>query len=402
MSFPTPSTFDRHRRGLSRRRGVRLGLSIVEVLTSIVVAMIGVFGVMILIPFAVRQAQTGLDSDAAVTTARNAISQMELTGMQFPQNWGGHNPAIPQVLSLDPLGVTEPSGGGGATFPFRLEGNVGGLTIPAVNFLDPAGNQFNSEMARRMCRTANDLLFEEPDVANFTSGPPQIFDVDGGGNLLRRQAQGRVSWSAIVVPFKSVAGGTPPTSRWSYRMYILVYKNRRFDDAVRVGGAGSALARNPDGTITDLGGVMVAGQIDPDANTGAQSPLGNVVGVPPLVTEVAQRDDWVLLINRSRNWDDDTLPNPQTTPPTVFVEKGFDRQLAFYRVVNVNSAGNSVTLDGPDFDFGTPHAVAGDNSDDDLPESVIRETHIVHLKDVVGVYERTFTPEQESNWNLSN
>jgi len=362
MSFPTRiPTFD--------RLGARSGLSIVEVLTSIVVAMIGVFGVMVLIPFAVRQAQTGLDSDAAVTAARNAVSQMELTGMQFPQNWqtesGPYDSVVPTIFSLDPLGVTETSFGD-AGFPFR-GGNLGGLAIEAANFRDPSGVAFNSELARRMCRTADDLLFEEPDISLLNTGPPQIFDVDGSGTALRRQANGRVSWSAVVVPFKSSsASAATSTSRWSYRMYILVYKNRRFDDALRVGGPGSELARDPDGTITDLGGVMVAEQVGA-ANTGVQSPLGNVVDVPETVTEVMQRDDWVLLINRDSG-----------------KEPGFDRQLAFCRVVNL--AGTSVTLDGPDFDFGA----AG------------TETYIAHLNGVVGVYERTFTPEQESNWNLSN
>ena len=73
------------------RLGARSGLSIIEVLTSVVVAMIGVFGVLALIPFAVKQASLGLDSDAAVTTARNAISQMEITGMQFPSELGKLN-----------------------------------------------------------------------------------------------------------------------------------------------------------------------------------------------------------------------------------------------------------------------------------------------------------------------
>ena len=45
----------------SKSTHLREGISIIEVLTSIVVAMIGVFGVMILIPFAVKQAKTGLD-----------------------------------------------------------------------------------------------------------------------------------------------------------------------------------------------------------------------------------------------------------------------------------------------------------------------------------------------------
>ena len=43
----------------------REGVTIIEVLTSMAVATIGVFGVMVMIPFAVKQSQSGLDADAA-------------------------------------------------------------------------------------------------------------------------------------------------------------------------------------------------------------------------------------------------------------------------------------------------------------------------------------------------
>ena len=414
------------------RPSARSGLSIVEVLTSVVVAMIGVFGVMALIPFAVKQASIGLDSDAAVVTARNAISQMEITGMQVPQNWTlldsaatfrPYDPTTgdaPGVFSLDPLGLSEiavlEQGRDGlsvpfeaedftaATFPFRLPdvnssfptqlhpdvfgAVIEDLAIPAATFNSPTG-VFDVELARRMCRAANDLVFNEPDSSSAVgnlSGPIAVFDNDGTN--LRRQSQGRISWSAIVVPFKPeplTQFDPGATARWSYRMYILVYKNRQF---------------TPFASNDDPGGAMRAAQLDPNnvANTGMQSPVGTVeylpgpAGDPVVLTGGIKRDDWVLLINRLRNWTDDgTPPAPATAgdPPIEYAEKGFDRQLGFYRVVNfsdedegVNPA--SVTLDGPDFNFGNPA--------DTSAASVVRETYIVHLKDVVGVYERTFTP----------
>ena len=102
--------------------------------------------------------------------------------------------------------------------------------------------------------------------------------------------------------------------------------------------------------------------------TGLQSPVSNVEIDAPIQGFIS-RDDWVMLINRD---------------PTA--EAGFDRQVAFYRVVsatdNADGASATLTLDGPDFNF-----AAG-------------PTHIVHLNNVVGVYERTFTPESESDWNI--
>lgn len=396
------------------RLGARSGLSIIEVLTSVVVAMIGVFGVLALIPFAVKQASLGLDSDAAVTTARNAISQMEITGMQIPQNWvllngagtaAAYNPLggdSPGVFSLDPLGITQIGFLNGrfepmdedylaAAFPFRLYDPIGGtfptqlhedivgsvaedLAIPAANFSSPSGF-FDLELARRMCRAGNDLVFAEPDSSDAppdvdadgipdASGPIQLFDTDGGA-AQRRQSQGRISWSSIVVPFTNEPTATT-IERWSYRMYILVYKDRQFEP----------VAFNPDGSLNELGGAMTAALVNTNLS-GPQSPVSIVDFQDPVsLGGAVKRDDWVMLINRD---------------PTAPAE--FDRRLAFYRVVNFAEADDnnpaSITLDGPDFDFGPPGE----------PDRV--NTYIVHLKDVLGVYERSFTPELDSNWNLS-
>ena len=373
MNFFSPNSTNGY------RPSARSGLSIIEVLTSVVVAMIGVFGVLALIPFAVKQASLGLDSDAAVTTARNAISQMEITGMQIPQNWALLNVAsgqietydpngvgddAPGVFSLDPLGILElariegtttlpnETDFGNASFPFQIYDPAGtypgDLVIPAANFVrpiitppfDPTVHQFDLELARRMCRSTNDLVFGEPDLSDDTdldgdgipdssvSGPIQFFDQDGGPQ--RRQFKGRISWSAIVAPFTNDLTA-PSVDRWSYRMYILVYKDRQFDEFIL----------NADDTVNDLGGAMTVALLDTSALDRLQSPV-SVVEFPDSISlsGAVKRDDWVLLINR---------PDPSATP-------GFDMQLAFYRVVNfsdedeVSSA--SITLDGPDFDFG--------------------------------------------------
>jgi len=116
-------------------------------------------------------------------------------------------------------------------------------------------------------------------------------------------------------------------------------------------------------------------------NTGPANPVSTVfleTGATPITVQgVVTRDDWVMLINRNR-----------------FSEPGFDRQIAFYRVVNVAdesaSSPANLTLDGPPFVFGV-----GNGSDGFGP------TYIVHLQNVIGVYERTFVPETESTWNIS-
>lgn len=387
----------------------RSGLSIIEVLTSIVVAMIGVFGVMILIPFAVKQAQTGLDSDAATMLGRNANAQFEIAGYRFPENWAVYNTALgkeipyspfrnwdsdgdgvrdsspmaPRIISIDPLGIAEngmskttPLATGaahsaaffpynrldiGTPFPADLNilpanlGTASGATM-ADSDLDGLVDLGGQALARRMFRTSEDLIFG--DAADELLGPEQAFDL-GPSGVLRRQSNGRLSWSAIVVPFKDnpLLGGT---NRWSYKMYILVYKDR---------GTSIDAAPEPEDQ-------MATAQV---TNTGSVNPVSTVFletgGSPILVQGFVARDDWVMLINRNSA-----------------AEPGFDRQLAFYRVVNVSDesavAPANMTLDGPPFVF-------SDGSGNYGP------TYVVHLQDVVSVFERTFTPESESNWNIT-
>ncbi len=364
---------------LSSTAAYRSGFSIIEVLTSIVVAMIGVFGVMVLIPFAVKQAQTGLDSDAATIVARNAYAKFEISGYRNTTNWltdilTAADPTVPQVFSIDPLGITEndPLNYVFANFPFN-QSHIGSGSFPApyviraANLGTPAGVGMNKADARRMFRAADALVFGQAIDSSVgaadasLNGPSQIYDAGGTVPILKRQSYGDISWSAIVVPVKD---GLANASAWKYRMYILVYKDRITD-------------------VNDPKGRMLTATLAP--TTGNASPVSNVYLADYSINLEAgtfRKDDWVMLINRD--------PNAQP---------GFDLQLGFYRVVSHANSSNltsppvvppllpSITLDGPDFDF----------------DNVIsrRETHIVHLKDVVGVYERTFTPEGASNWNLS-
>ena len=65
----------------------RKGISIIEVMTAVVVAMIGVFGTLVLIPFAVKQAQSGLDLDDARNLAVNSRATFEAMGFDDPDRW---------------------------------------------------------------------------------------------------------------------------------------------------------------------------------------------------------------------------------------------------------------------------------------------------------------------------
>lgn len=368
----------------------RNGLSIIEVLTSIVVAMIGVFGVMVLIPFAVKQAKVGMDSDAAVQLARNAYSQFEISGYRNPENWWipeqnrAYDPATdgPKIFAIDPLGVIDNIDSVNYTGTFPLNPTVNGslppqLQFPVLNLAIPAGLQDNGQwvfgktgmtrgVAQRFFRGGNDLVFgggvEDLDP------PLQIFDRDDNGAAIIRQSKGRISWSAIVVPYINQSV-TPDSGEWSYKLYILAYKIRKT-------------------RADDEDGQMAVTQLS-ELNTGYQSPLTNVlIDKSVLVPDGSlKRDDWVMLINQ------DPTVDPNVTP------LAFSKQIAFCRIVNLmsdsenQSVDTALTLDGPDFNFFDPSGINGAPVGD--------RTWIIHLKDVIGVFEHTFTPETESNWTVN-
>ena len=375
----------------------RNGLSIIEVLTAMVVAMIGVFGVMILIPFAVKQAKVGMDSDAAVQLARNAYSQFEISGYRSPENWwipelgrsynpdpNSPEPDPPRVLAIDPLSVIDngpgifplnPLSGQENSLPVNLRIPVVNLAIPVWEWIEPPNDppywEFSKGpmtlgVAQRFFRADNDLTFGAG--LDDLDPPLQIFDRDNNGYGLRRQSKGRISWSAIVVPYMdplTVAPGDQDNGAWSYKLYILVYKVRK------------TLAADEDGqmAITELPSTL---------NEGYQSPLSNVFipsGVP--VPEGSlKRDDWVMLINQK--YDEDPVNNPSP--------EAFRTQIAFCRIIDYVSDPSKVkptvvSLDGSDFNF--------------YGSSQGTSTYIIHLKDVIGVYEHSVSPENESTWTMN-
>ena len=75
-------------------------------------------------------------------------------------------------------------------------------------------------------------------------------------------------------------------------------------------------------------------------------------------------------------------------------EPGFLHQVGFFRVIgsDPNPDNPSITLDGPEFDFGV---------DTDPPNGAYThtETYVVYLPGVVNVYERSMSWESTSTQN---
>ncbi|MDB2686876.1 hypothetical protein N9Y42_06660 [Mariniblastus sp.] len=356
----------------------RHGLSVIEVLTSIVVALIGVFGVLAMIPFSVKQTQSGLDKDAATSMARSAMSNFEASGFKVTAvpraatdgtsrlNWVGdiqdgngvaQVPALPStpLVCIDPLGVTQ---SGVGVFPFNSPTSV--LTMPTVTLLNPDGSLFSVGDARRMFRLTDDLVFAESDdpavIDSDLNGPQQIFNENLTGAAINRQSTGAVSWCAIAEPiYQNPTAGEID----SFKFNVLVFKDRITDTAPESEMA-VAIVTNPTGTVA--------------------SPLSSVsIGVA-LSADIRQ-NDWVMLINSTSTNTTAPLAD-ETNVAFARVSKLYaeDPDTPGYDPANTISR---LTLDGPDFNFtGT--------------------TYIVHLRNVVAVFPRTIKLESPSIWNANN
>ncbi len=397
----------------------RAGITIVEVLTAMVVAMIGVFGVMILIPFAVKQAEVGLDLDEARRQAENGIAQFEISGFErLVENpalndntlrplWidtNGNQILQPDVYAIDPLSIfaNDPTDGYDQFPPsFSIEQFENGLsTVPAdlsqrhfpfigeLNLADYDANAANvndvvkvwagdrgEALARRIFRNSDDLIFGDP--VSDLDPPVQFFDADANGAFVGRQARGEMSWMSILVP--SFDADNPTGSAWKYRMFVLAFKDRALQTSAQ-----NPVARFPVAEVANRG---ITDRKDIGYSGGNVTLMSSIAGV--------RKDDWVMLINL----------NPE-------LPFGFQKQVAFYRVIatftDLNTGLGTMTLDGPDFVFNRENPMIPGNyiwMDTyavhlaNYDAAAMQNNQLIRLGQVVSVYERSFVWELESDWN---
>ncbi len=399
----------------------RDGISIIEVLTSMAVATIGVFGVMVMIPFAVQQSQIGLDNDAANTLGRNVIEELlvggtmrttrsmvigtdvdeVLPGMVFDAGSGLFNYNLdrigetfagafnfPGVIHFDPIGYTADPG----FTEFTIDPGGDDIRILSangtrLNHIDINGNGMVDagerlplpiREASRLCRSRDEMFYEtETDGVEEIAPPQPLFDF-GDGNEVKRQFSGRISWSAFLVPEKSPVLTTSPVSR--FRSHTLVYRDRFIDpDPSKRVSFRTAVPFNPEQSarcydyyITDMSGTGFIPSVSQITFA------SNVIDTDELI-----RGDWVMLVNR--------IPEPTVAGIPVngvvrAADDGYRTQIMFAKVNRVNE--NNVSVEGGSFDF-VPSGTTGVGSG--TPST---ETYMVHLKDVVNVYERSMSVER--------
>ena len=480
------------------------GVTVIEVLTSMLVALIGVFGVLILIPFSVQQAQIGLDQDAAAVVADNAFEDLQIYGLTDVANDDGSLNLRGEVVNLDSQGRTTLSGlappfstllpEGNGSVPFGYYSSPRTALAPSLIHLDPiafssvgfptavpappdniripvnpenpdfltgflppttgthlpfvgfhedsdgidrtlnplrmvvATGVSNTTFSPAAGLTANELLSlpeinrifrTEDDIVtgrtNFSGGEVSdvelaqpLFDVSSQGNLVKRQVNGRISWSAVFQPIKDPTrvGRFTATPAVRYKVYILVYSDRSVipgdEDSVMLSAPVLRHAASQDPRL-----------FNPPQHGGYDPAVDQIVLGPDIPVDGVFRDDWVMLINRRPIAQ--IGGDPLTTSVMVFdpVTGGVPRQLvadepsyatqvSFAKVISVDSedgtvAGDSSVLnvDGGAFDFyySDIHGGAVDLNGAPLVSDPMytSATYVVHLRNVLNVYERTIT-----------
>ena len=362
--------FDRNRRS---------GITLIEVITSILVAVIGVFGVMVMIPFGVSQAEHGLRQEEASALARNAVSDFEIRGFSNPSLWTSFTGGEARPYVIDPIGVADRAnaGQGNGFFPFVPVGGALGTGPTLDNILIDRTNielltslgvqPMSREVADQLFSWSSDLVTREGDEADTNAAfpeldllpPQQQFDVDQNTNAaIRRQARRDMSYMVVAVPAKFAQGANSSDDVFAWRNYFVVYEKR--PQPVEFAG----VTEHPyDRVFQVVPPPVVPAAAVNVAYSGGDLELVPFEGQNSTQTADIKRGDWMMLTNVS------TTDRLADSPRSI-------QQIYFYKVVDAeqqDGVNPQVTLQGPNFIF---------------PADT--QTFAIHLPDVWAVFERTF------------
>ena len=370
-------------------RAARRGMTLIEILISIGVLAIGLLGVAIMLTLAHHEAHEGVMEDGKAAAGMRAYREFRIRGMANPENWVGEvtEQDVNRVYQvrrapycLDPLGVAF-TGSNVFPFPVPAGGRIpwmqritlapqpGGGTLGILR-----GNNVNAATltplqarlwADEVFRAKDDLNFELPEDETLPAQQqwlPNGYMLESGQQIplpnveayAKRQAEGRFTWFATLVPDMNLSSDL-------YRLSIAVTNERDPTTDVR-GDATLNLPGEQIATVTFLGTRIAQNNQFDVAFGGGDVQLESVSGAPiaHLVT-----GHWLLL--------------------GQLVENGqFD--FRWYRIVATDAGDGlttrEVTLQGPDWQVRRGSA-----------------TMAVLVPRVAAVYEKTIRLESSSLWS---
>jgi hypothetical protein len=370
------------------RRRARAGISLLEVMFSIGVVMIGLVGIAALLPVAGAQANKGAVADASARHGADAIREFHVRGMANPNNWRWFDPTGPtfRPVTLAELvagnsfcmdsrfvaqGAVNSDHLGRNGFPYLDDLYAVGtiLSMPRITLspspLVPIDRFMGKLQADQVFTSNDDLVFDLP--ADRTIGPVQNFSLTLAAPFapLRRSTNGNISWMATVVPKLDRMGNLTQ----EYTLSIIVFSRRVIDAAVtnenvaseRVVGVSRFFSGQP---------AVGGGDLELATRRNNAEDLRLRTG------------DWVMLSSTK-----------STASGVVQVHKWYRVAQAGEEAV-FNASGNNwvrdVTLVGPDWDWG--------HMANNTPTQYLTPTQVTIARGVVAVFEKTIRLETSSLW----
>lgn len=250
---------------------IRRGISLIEVLFSIGIVGIGLLGVLLLVPLAMRQVGQGNEFDRTSRMGLNALSEFEIRGMADVDNLRYYNPLASAFFSVAPplppyllqssfavdplaLSLTANQNAAGSVFPANSPSWMPRYTLRSIP--QPLALPMSSLHADRLFILRDELVFNVP--GDQTLPPVQVFNwgvgpdgqwgaatvdddlngtVDDGSEagavgsddvVVSRQNGGEYSWMATVTP-KFDTRSTPENFAHDYTLSIIVFHHRDFN-----------------------------------------------------------------------------------------------------------------------------------------------------------------------------
>jgi prepilin-type N-terminal cleavage/methylation domain-containing protein len=323
------------------------GMTLLEVLISMGVLLLGLLGVAALIPIGKAAMSETNKADRTGACGRAALRDVRVRRMLDSSNWASTPGSA--VFIIDPLGSANLSGGTATKYFGGVAGSDTGTTKTVQRI-----TLNNVSSVDDVFRWHDDLKFTVPENVHERPAPPSIGAYDGD-----------FSWFVTVAPQIVLDTSNNQFTTNQSTVSIVVCWKRLFAAAANNIDAGETLVNTSCGVTTDpivdSGGAVVGGY----GGIGIQYPVAKSKVMP-------KENEWVLLY----------ALNSSTTPATI-------RQATWYRVVSAGSDGTTTraTLVGPDWHGGLN---ASGNPD--------TAANLIVVKGVIGVYTTTVKLDDNMVW----
>jgi hypothetical protein len=395
----------------SRTRNPR-GVTLIEVLMSIGVVLIGLLGVAALFPIAGHQAREGARNDRVANIGKRAFREIKVRGVLDPDRWRYFDLAtnswkrgapfyewVPDVRNqlAPPIGLR---------LPTALVLDPWGLTNQAMNSAEINARQIVFQKFNQGARAASlgkaakvyrisidvkpdmplsaaeiaahqllvdewtflqdDLEFDVPDSNNRAPNQEVLREVDSSGQLraVKRAARGQFSWIVTMVPadMRPMDPSTTERYRGPYKVSVAVFQERtKFEPVIEMkvnefDGWGGGTA------------IIEACYVAPGGTT------------PVPIPSTLKRGQWVLLAGISLQ---EHLPEAQRYAATDY---------RWYRVTSVDPTSRSMVLSGGDWPYTapSPRASGNFNQGGGLGSGQHKDSvFVLYFGNIVGVYSKT-------------